>query len=212
MLWHDDTPRYAVQVDETRNEELADQQFPAASSCGALQARFLTTEAGKTSVRSARPAFFPPRYYGTTVGIPGEVQTGCINAGDRIVSATIYSLDGSFQSVSLTPVLSAIADAAFSGNKTIERPKTLHLKHLGVTIPAPDGVWTTQENVNGSGLHDMLVRVLGDRELTLMPFVLPNPGSCATLTFASNPQAGVVRGAPYVGSSEWTTAFEWRPA
>ena len=103
--------------------------------------------------------------------------------------------------------MKAISDAAFSGQTIVQPPERLSLKLLDISVPAPEGTWTAQANVNGWGQHDMLVRVLGNRELTLMPFMHPQIGSCSTLS-PRNLGAAIVTNAPYVGASWSKTTFE----
>jgi len=212
VLWHDASPRYAVQVGDSSTNVSPDPRL-SISSCGVLLGVMLSTEAGKAANRIARPASFPGTFDDLVVEIPNKLSLGCLNAGSRVVGVTIYLKEGQPHPELLTTVLQRISDAAFEGQNFVEPPGSVHLRLLNLDVPVPEGKWTAQENTNSWGHNDMISRVMGREELSVTPFVFPYPGSCAALGVSDEHIAAkVVQHPGYLGASWSPTAYVQSPS
>lgn len=215
VLWHDTNPRYSVQVNEGVTGLTTTPQEVAHSSCNMFLAMMLSMPAARTANRISRPAYFPDTYYGLVLvlseaigkmELPGKLWLGCVNAGSRIVGVTINLKEGQPQPELLTPLLKNISEAAFSGQTFTEPPGRVHLKWLDIDVPVPKGKWSAQEsNTSSAGRNDLVVRVLGKTELSIMPLIYLFRGPCSFAAADGKTTGSVVNNPRYV-SQLWLPA------
>jgi TonB family protein len=101
---------------------------------------------------------------------------------------------------------------AFSGQTFIELPGRVHLKLLDIDVPVPRGKWSAQEGNNSyAGRNDMVVRVLGKTELSIMPLINPFPGPCSFAGVDGRTTGSVVNNPRYVSPTWFPAALVQLP-
>jgi len=182
-------PRYELWLSQTTPRS-------AGYSCMGLIGSLQAVQSLSTAIQP-RPAFVPDVYLGSILAMT-DVQFVCLSTGDSQIGVMVQSRGGNAKPEVLTPMLSAIADAALKQSAAIASPGRVKLPVLGIEIPLRDGVWGVRETTGLWGRSDVLGRAAraGSGELNITPFVFPVPGRCENL--GSTAPAGLMGAASFV--------------